>query len=172
MPLQRLINPHFVLERDEFSKASRLVLRNLPPKIKWAGYVQCGLLIALMLTGVGYRPGGELQPVSLVILVLVWLVFLTGRIAHRAGTELRFASMEGKEIWYEFQETGFRCGLPNAESHLGWPAISSFVETAALFVIVESGVLYYTIPKRALAADDVSSLRQLLVEKVPAPARA
>jgi YcxB-like protein len=168
MPLQRPINTHFVLERDEFGKALRLVLRNLPPKIKWAGYVQCGLLIALMLTGVAYRPGGEMQPVSLVILILVWLVFLTGQIAHKTGTKLRFAPMEGKEIWYEFHETGFSCGLPNAESHLNWPAISSFIETDALFVVVESGVLYYTIPKRALSADDVGSLRQLLVEKVPA----
>jgi hypothetical protein len=121
MPLQRPINTRFVLERDEFSKASRLVFRNLPPKIKGAGYVQRGLLVALMLTGAAFRPGGELQPVSLVILILVWLVFLTGWFAHRAGTELQFARMEGKEIWYEFHETGFRCGLPNAESHLSWP---------------------------------------------------
>ena len=170
MPLQRPINTRFLLERDEFSKASRLVLRNLPPMIKWAGYVQCGLLVALLLTGVAFRPSGEMQPVSLVILVLVWLVFLTGQIAHRAGTEHRFAPMEGKEIWYEFHETGFRCGLPNAESRLSWPAISSFIETDALFVVVESELLYYTIPKRALAADDVSSLRQLLVEKVAARA--
>jgi hypothetical protein len=138
------------------------------PEIKWAGYVQYGLLIALILTGVAFRPGGEMQPVSLVILILVWLVLLTGQISHRAEIELRFAPMEGKEIWYQFDETGFRCGLANAESHLNWPAISSFIETDALFVIVESGVLYYTIPKRALATDDVSSLRQLLVEKAPA----
>ncbi len=170
MPLQKPINTHFVLERDEFGKASRFVLRNLPPKIKWAGYVQCGLLIALMLTGAAFRPGGKLQPVSLVILILVWLVFLTGQIAHRAGADLRFAPMAGREIWYEFDETGLRCGLPNAESRLNWPAISSFIETDALFVVVESGVLYYTIPKRALAADDVSSLRQLLMEKVSARA--
>ena len=170
VPLQRPLNTHFVLDRDEFSNASKLVLRNLPPKIRWAGYVQCGLLIALMLTGAAFRPGGELQPVSLVILILVWLVFLTAQIAHRASTKLRFAPMEGKEIWYEFHETGFRCGLPNAESQLSWPTTSSFIETGALFVVVESGVLFYTIPKRALAADDISSPRQLLVEKVTARA--
>jgi hypothetical protein len=110
MPLQRPINTHFVLGRDEFSKASRLVLRNLPPRIKWAGYVRVALLIALMLTGVAYRPGGKLQSVSLVIFILVWLVFLTIQIAHRALTELRFARIEGKETWYELQEAGFRCG--------------------------------------------------------------
>jgi hypothetical protein len=60
--------------------------------------------------------------------------------------------------------------VPNSESHLSWSAISSFIETDALFVVVESGVLYYTIPKRALAADDVTSLRQLLAEKVPSRA--
>ena len=169
MPLQKPINTHFVLERDEFNKASRLVLRNLPPKIKWAGYVQCGLLIVLMLTGIGFRPGNEMQPVSLVILILVWLVFLTSQIAQRAWTELRFSPMRGKEIWYEFDETGFGCGLANGESHLKWPAISNFNETETLFVVMESGVLFYTIPKRALAADDVGSLRQLLLEKVPSP---
>jgi hypothetical protein len=45
-------------------------------------------LIALMLTGVAFMPGGELQPVSLVILILVWLVFLTSQITQRAGIEL------------------------------------------------------------------------------------
>ena len=146
------------------------MLRNLPPKIKWAGYVQCGLLIVLMLTGIGFRPGNEMQPVSLVILILVWLVFLSSQIAQRAWTELRFSPMKGKEIWYEFDETGFGCGLANGESHLKWPAISTFNETETLFVVMESGVLFYTIPKRALAPDDVGSLRQLLVEKVPSPA--
>lgn len=167
MPLQKPINTHFVLERGEFNKASRLVVRHLPPKIKWAGYVQFGLLIVLMLTGIAFRPGNELQPVSLVIFILVWLVLLTSQTAQRAWTDLRFASMESKEIWYEFDETGFGCGLANAESHLNWLAISTFIETDALFILVYSGVLFYTIPKRAFAADDVSSLRQLLLEKVP-----
>lgn len=156
------------MEREEFNKASKVALRKLPPKIKWAGYVQCGLLIALMLTAIAFRPGGEMQPVSLVILLLVWLVLLTGRIAHKAGEELRFARMEGNEIWYEIEDTGFSCGLANAESHLNWLAISSFIETDALFVLVHSGVLFYTIPKRALAAADASSLHELLVRQVPA----
>jgi|HubBroStandDraft_1064217.scaffolds.fasta_scaffold50519_4 hypothetical protein len=166
MPLQRPISTSFVLEREEFGKASRFVLRTLPPKIKWAGYVQRGLLVALMVTALGFRPDGKMQPVSLVILILVWLVFVTGQIAHRAGADLRFAPMAGREIWYEFDESGLRCGLPNAESHLNWPAISGFIETEALFVVVESGFLFYTIPKRALAVGDVSFLRQLLAEKV------
>jgi hypothetical protein len=106
-----------------------------------------------------------MQPVSLVILILVWLIFVTIQISQRAFTEVRFRQMEGKEIWYEFDENGFRCGLPNAEGQYNWPAISSSVETDALFV-VQAGLLFYTIPKRALAADQVISLRQLLLQKV------
>jgi len=170
MPLQRPISIRFVLEREEFNKASKVVLRDLPANIKWAGYVQCGLLIALMLTAIAFRPGGQMQPVSLVILLLVWLVLLTGRIAHKAGAKLRFARMEGNEIWYEMDNTGFRCGLANSESHLNWLAISSFIETDALFVLVYSGVLFYTIPKRALTGVDASSLSELLVEQVAARA--
>jgi hypothetical protein len=168
MPLQRPISTRFVLRLDEFKKASKLVLRNLPPKIKWPGYIQFGLLITLMLTAIAYRPGGKMQPVSLIILILVWLVFLTAQIAYRAGVELRFAPMEGKEIWYEIDDTGFRCGLANAESHLNWLAISGFIETDALFVLVYSGILFYTVPKRALAAADARSLRELLAEQVHA----
>lgn len=37
MPLQTTVNTRFVLKRDEFSKASRLALRKLSAKIKWAG---------------------------------------------------------------------------------------------------------------------------------------
>jgi len=171
MPPQRLISTHFVLQRDEFVKAKRLAVRNLPTKIKWAGWAQCGLLFALMLTGVAFRPGGELQPVSLIVVVLVWLVFFTGQIAQRAGVNLQFARMQGTEIWYEFDERGFRCGMPNAESRLDWPGIASVIETDMLFVVVvESGVLFYTIPKRALSADDISSLQQLLAKRVPARA--
>ena len=51
--------------------------------------------------------------------------------------------MKGKEIWYEFDETGFGCGLANGESHLKWPAISNFNETETLLVVMESGVLFY-----------------------------
>lgn len=84
MPPQMPINTRFVLERDEFNKGSRLALQNLPPKIKWAGYVQSGLLVVLMLTGLAYRPGNEMQPVSLAIFILAWLVLITNLIAHGA----------------------------------------------------------------------------------------
>lgn len=168
MPLPRPISTRFVLQRDEFKKALKLVLRNLPPKIKWAGYIQFGLLITLMLMAIAYRPGGEMGPVSLIILILVWLVFLTAQIAQRVWAEFQFAPMEGKEIWYEIDDTGFRCGLANAESHLNWLAISDFIETDALLIFVYSGVLFYTVPKRALAAADASSLRELLAERVHA----
>ena len=168
MSLQTPLNTHFVLERVEFSKASRVVSRNLSPTIKWAGYAQIGLLVALMLTAVAYRPEGKTQPVSLIILILVQLVFCASVISHRAWTERRFAPMEGKEIWYEFGEEGFRCGMTNAESRINWPAISGFIETNALFVLFGSGLLFYTIPKRALAANDADSLRQLLQNKLAA----
>jgi hypothetical protein len=168
MSLERPLHTRFILERDEFSKASRLALRSLPPKIKWAGYAQLGLLIALMLIGVAYKPGGKMEPVSLVILILAWLVLLTGQITRRALTEIQFRPMEGKEIWYEFQENGFRSGSLNGESQFSWPAVSAFVETEALFVIVRSGALFHTIPKRALAAENIASLRQLLGAKVAA----
>lgn len=166
MPQLTSLNTHFVLERNEFNKASSLVSRKLSPMIKWAGYAQIGLLLVVMLTAIAYRPEGKTQPVSLIILILVWLVFCAGVVSQRSWTEHRFAPMEGKEIWYEFGEEGFRCGLPNAESRINWPAISGFVETDALFVLLGSGLLFYTIPKRALAGNDESSLRQLLHDKV------
>jgi len=134
--------------------------------IKWAGYTQIGLLFALMLTAIAYKPEDKTQPVSLIILILVWLVFCAGVVSQRAWTQHRFAPMAGKEIWYEFAEDGFRCGLPNSESQINWPAISGFIETDALFVVLGAGLLFYTIPKRALAANDAASLRHLLQHKV------
>ena len=166
MLLQAPLNAHFVLERDEFRTASKLVTRNLPKKIRFAGYVQCGLLGAVMLTGLAYKPDGKTQPVSLIILVLVWLIVFTSSIVQKSWTDFRFASMDGKEIWYEFRDAGFRCGLPNAESQLNWAAISTFFETDALFVLFGSGLQFYTIPKRSLAANDAASLRELLREKL------
>src|ERR1700680_2895114 len=35
-----MISARFVLQRDEFVKAYRLALRNLPTKIRWAGWAQ------------------------------------------------------------------------------------------------------------------------------------
>lgn len=166
MPLQTPLDAHFVLEWNEFSKAARIAQSHLPQKVKWAGYAQFGLLLALMLTAIAYRPDGKTQPISLVIFILVWLVFFAGFISHRAWIELRFAPMKGEDIWYEFGETGFRCGLLDSESKINWPAIHGFVETDALFVVLASGLLFYTIPKRALATDDTASLRKLLEEKV------
>lgn len=168
MPLQTSLKVHFVLELNEFSRASRLASRNLSPRIKWSAYAQIGLLFALMLTAIAYKPEDKTQPVSLIILILVWLVFCAGLISQRAWVQHRFTPMEGKEIWYEFVEEGFRCGLPNSESQINWPAISRFIETDALFVLLGSGLLFYTIPKRALAADNAASLRELLQHKVAA----
>jgi len=168
MPRETSLSVHFVLEQNEFSKASRIASRNLSPMIKWATYAQIGLFFALMLTAIAYKPQGKTQPVSLIILILIWLVFCTSLISQRAWVQHRFAPMEGKKIWYEFVEDGFRCGLPNSESKINWPAISRFIETDALFVLLGSGLLFYTIPKRVLAANDVASLRELLQQKVAA----
>jgi YcxB-like protein len=166
MPLRESLNVHFVLERDEFRKASKLVTRHLPPKIRWAAYAQCALLGAVMLTALAYKPDGKTEPVSLIILVLVWMILFTSAIANKGWTDSRFTPMEGKEIWYEFVDAGFRCGLPNAESQLSWAALSAFWETDALFVLLESGLLFYTIPKRSLATNDVVALRELLQQNL------
>jgi hypothetical protein len=162
---ERLIQTAFVLQRDEFTKAYRLVLRNLPTKIRMVGWVQCALLIALIVLGVAYRPDGNLQPISLLALIVVWLVFLTGQITSRAIISLQFNRMAGKEIRYEFDEMGFTDRMPESESRLSWAAVTTFLETDALFVL-SSGILFYTIPKRALSSDSVASLRQLLTEKL------
>ena len=160
-----MIQTAFVLQRDEFTKAYRLVLRNLPLKIRMVGWVQFALLIALIVLSVAYRPDDKLQPISLVVLIGVWLVFLTGQITSRAIISLQFNRMAGKEIWYEFDEMGFKDRMPESESRLSWAAITTFLETDALLVL-SSGLLFYTIPKRVLSSDDIASLRQLLTEKL------
>jgi len=162
-----MIGARFVLQRDEFVRAYRLAVRNLPIKIRLAGWVQCGLLLVLMLTGLAYRPEGQLSPVSLIILTLVWLVFVTGRIAQSALTNVQFSRMIGAEIWYEFDPTSVRCGMPNSDARSDWSEFVKVVETDSLFVLLSRGITFYTIPKRALASDAVSSLQQLFAEKVP-----
>jgi len=160
------INAKFVLQRDEFVKASGLASRKLPKQIKWAGWVQLGLLCALMLVAVTYRPDGELQPISEIFFVLVWLVLLTSSFARRAMATFQFAPMAGVEIWYEFSDSGFRCGMPNSDSRLDWQAIRDTIETDRLFVLLTHGSLVYTVPKRSLTPEDAGSLHQLLMEKV------
>jgi hypothetical protein len=61
---------------------------------------------------------------------------------------------------------GFTGRMPESESRLSWAAVTTFLETDGLFVL-PSGVLFYTIPKRALSTDDIASLRELLAEKLP-----
>src|SRR5262249_5835301 len=157
-------------QRDEFTKAHRLVLRNLPAKIRILGWVQCALLGSLIVLGVAYRPNGKLQPISLVALLVVWLVFLTGQITSRAIMTLQFKRMAGKEIRYEFDEAGFSDHMPGSESRRSWATLTAFLETDSLFVLL-SGILFYTIPKRTLSSDNIASLRQLLTEKLaPNPA--
>lgn len=146
-----------------------LASRKLPKQIQWAGWVQLGLLCALILVALSYRPAGELQPISQIFFVLVWLVFLTSSFARRAMATFQFAPMAGVEIWYEFSDSGFRCGMPNSESRLGWQAIRGIIETDKLFVLLTHGSLFYTVPKRSLTADDAGSLHQLLTEKAVRP---
>ena len=159
------IQAAFVLQRDEFTKAYRLVLRNLPLKIRIVGWVQFALLIALVVLSVAYRPDDKLQPIALAVLIGVWLVLLASQITSRAIITLQFNRMAGKEIWYEFDEIGFKDRMPESESRLSWAAITTFIETDGLFVL-SSGLLFYTIPKRALSSDNLALLRQLLTEKL------
>lgn len=166
MLAERTIKTRFILQRDEFDKAKKLAFRNLPRHVKWAGWVQYGLLFALILTAVGYRPNGKLEPAYLGILALVWLVLMTGLVAQLGIESLQFARMQDKEIWYEFNEEGFRSGMPNSESRIDWPGITACIETDKLFVLL-SGIHFYTIPKRALVTEEAASLTQLVVEKVP-----
>ena len=78
---------------------------------------------------------------------------------------LQFKRMDGKEIRYEFDETGFKSSMPDAESHIKWAAINGFLETDKLLVL-PYGILFYTVPKRALSGDDLKVLRDLLTEKL------
>ena len=118
-----------------------------------------------MLAAVTYRPDGELQPISEIFFVLVWLVLLTSSFARRAMATFQFAPMAGVEIWYEFSDSGIRCGMPNSDSRLDWQAIRDTIETDKLFVLLTHGSLFYTIPKRSLTPEDAGSLHQLLTEK-------
>ncbi len=120
-----------------------------------------------MFLPVVYRPNGELQTLSLLVLALVWLILLTGQVATRAVMNLQFRRMEGKEIRYEFDEMGFTGHMPDGESRLSWAGVDTFLDTDALFVL-PSGILFYTIPKRALSPENVRLLRELLADKLPA----
>jgi len=166
MSAQRVIKARFILQRDEFAKAKKLALRNVPRRIKWAVWGQFGLLVALFLAAVAYRPNGKLETPSLIILVIVWLVFVTGSVAQRGLESLQFARMQDKEIWYEFDENGFRSGMPNSESRVDWAGLTARIETDKLFVLL-SGIHFYTIPTRSIAAEEIASLLQLLAEKIP-----
>jgi hypothetical protein len=70
------------------------------------------------------------------------------------------------EIWYEFSDSGFRCGMPNSDSRLDWQAIRDTIETDKLFVLLTHGSSFYTVPKRSLTREDADSLHRLLTEKV------
>lgn len=171
MTPEGVVSARFLLQRDEFTKGQRLAMRALPAGIKWVGWLQCGLLFGLMLVGVLYRPDGNLQPVSFLIFALAWFVLLTSSIVRRQIVNLQFRRMDGRETWYEFDSRGLRCGMPHSESRLDWAEITDVMESATLFVLIPSGGLFYTIPKRALSSNDVSSLQQLFAENVPTSRR-
>jgi hypothetical protein len=164
---QGVIKTQFVLQRDEFAKAKKLTIRNLPARFRWLAWLQGGLLFSLMLTGVFYQPNGKLQPISLIVFLLAWLVFFSGSVSHRVLESLQFQRMNGTELWYEFDQSGFRSGMPNSQSHINWPGITTRLETDKLFVLIQSDVLFYTHPKRAFAPEEAASLSQLLAAKIP-----
>ena len=84
-----------------------------------------------MLAAVAYRPEGEFQPISVVFFLLVWLVMLTSSYARRMMANFQFAPLAGVEIWYEFADCGFRCGMLNSESRQDWAAIASPMQSTS-----------------------------------------
>ena len=105
--------------------------------------------------------------ISLLITFLVWLVYLAGGITSRAIINLQFKRMDGKRNPVRVRRNGFYGPYALKVSRDSvWAAVTTFLETDGLFVL-PSGVLFYTIPKRALSTDDITSLRELLAEKLP-----
>jgi|SRR5271166_314840 len=142
MTPQGVVSARFFLQRDEFNKGQRLAVRALPSSIRWAGWAQCGLLFAIMLVAIAYRPDGEAQPVSFLLFALAWVVLLTGSVGRRAIMNLQFSKMDGREIWYEFDAAGVRCGMPHTESRLEWPEITDVLQSENLLVLMPSGGLF------------------------------
>jgi YD repeat-containing protein len=135
LPTVMLIQTAFTLQKDEFAKAHRLVLRNLPLKLRSIGWVQFGLLMALIILPPLYQPNDKLQPFCLLVSLVAWLVLLAGRITGQAQLTLQFKRMDGKEVRYEFDDTGFRSSMTDAESRLSWSAVSHLFETDDLLVL-------------------------------------
>lgn len=153
----------FVLQQSEFTRASALVTRSLPAKVRWPAWVQCLLLLVLAVIPLVVAPQASIA--SLSGFVVLWLALAMGPVSVRGLRNYQFGRMEGRELWYEFGETEFRCGMAGGESRVEWSSLRGFVEASNLFVILQRG-LFYTIPKRALSAEETNQLRELLKSKL------
>jgi len=158
----RIIKTEFVLQPEEFAKASRLSLGSLPMRVRWPAWLQCGLLAALVLIVPLSLP--RESPLPFMSLMIFFLVIGAGVLFRQAFVRYTFAPMAGKNIWYEFGDSGFTCGMPGAESRVEWPSNMRYKGTDTLFVMLKAGH-FYTIPKRALSDEQLVQLRELLTEK-------
>lgn len=158
----RVIKIEFVLQPEEFAKGSQTTLGSLPLWVRWIGWVECGLLIALAL--IIYVSLERESPLPLIGLTIFVLVILAGVLFRRTVARYQFARLADKNEWFEFSESGFSCGIPGTESRHEWPTVTRYKETDTLFVIMQ-GVHFYTIPKRALSDEQVVQLRELLGDK-------
>ena len=165
-----MISTQFVLQRDEFLRAQRDVVRVLPRNVRAAKWTEWGALFALILAPLALlpQPEGRASFLPLVTLALVWVVLIAEYAAVRAVGTAQLSAMDGKDVSYEFDDAGFSCATTDGESRLQWSCVAKSIESKELLVLMESTLHFHTIPKRSLTAPDMNRLRELVALKVPA----
>jgi YcxB-like protein len=153
----------------EFCQGLALARRRLPKQFRLLAIAQCVGLCAMPIIAIISLPhdeelSGLLLWLPAIELGLMWLVLMLGVLNGRYQSRLMAQRLD-QEFTYEIDHPAVRIVSADGESRFEWRAFVDAAEGKDVFILMQGGTLFYTLPKRIIA--NVDELRELIREKIP-----
>jgi hypothetical protein len=154
----------YKLDSDEYVEAQRVYLSKGRTRIYLWTFLLAGT--ALVATGLWISfATGDTQPWWLIAGVAIML----GPAAQAAQARNEFK--KGRRLQVEssliFSDDGLTGRSSLGEGNLKWDAISSLVESKRFILLLLAPRMFYILPKRAFAPEQLAEFRELLARKLP-----
>jgi hypothetical protein len=172
-------SPHvqYVLSYEELKaalKTHQLV------SIKWRGLLIFWAIVIAILAILSFQfgdpnypwhqfaamTGGGIIGSGIVIAALYWLAN-----PYHARRQMKQSIGLSDEIGFTYHEDGVEFNAEHGDTRLKWHELHQWAENKQLFLLYISGQLFMMLPKRALGAEDLMKVRQMLNDKGPKQAK-
>jgi hypothetical protein len=139
----------------------RRLSRRLMP---WIG----GILLLIQIVYIVSVPDANRAAVGFGSAISVYFLYCSFALRRYFRRRFRKDRRFQHDFTTDILEDGIHVVTPTAESQMKWENFVRFLESSDIFMLFHSDLIFNILPKRAFAAGEVDSFRELLRRKIPA----